>query len=73
MARTSGTETVRTNRSVVPNVGAVLTRVITFAISGIESRRVEVEVDVRSGLPGFTIVGLGDRAVREARERVQAA
>lgn len=32
-----------------------------------------VEVDVRPGLPGFAIVGLADAAVREARERIQAA
>ena len=32
-----------------------------------------VEADIRSGLPGFTIVGLADKAVREARERVRAA
>ena len=32
-----------------------------------------MEVDVRAGLPSFTIVGLADRAVREARERVRAA
>lgn len=32
-----------------------------------------VEVDVRTGLPAFTIVGLADAAVREARERVRAA
>jgi magnesium chelatase family protein len=32
-----------------------------------------VEADVRSGLPAFTIVGLADTAVREARERVRAA
>ena len=31
------------------------------------------EVDIRSGLPAFTIVGLGDAAVRESRERVRAA
>lgn len=31
------------------------------------------EVDVRAGLPAFTVVGLGDAAVREARERVRAA
>lgn len=34
---------------------------------------VRVEADVRPGLPGLTIVGLGDAAVREARERVQSA
>ena len=51
----------------------MLARVTTFAIAGIESRRVTVEVDIRQGLPAFSIVGLGDKAVREARERVRAA
>ncbi|MCW3015467.1 MAG: Mg chelatase, subunit ChlI [Solirubrobacterales bacterium] len=51
----------------------MLTCITTFALIGIEPRRVDVEVDVRSGLPSFTIVGLGDRSVREARERVAAA
>ncbi|HEY2163695.1 MAG TPA: magnesium chelatase domain-containing protein, partial [Gemmatimonadaceae bacterium] len=32
-----------------------------------------VEADIRSGLPAFAIVGLGDTAVREARDRVQSA
>ena len=48
-------------------------RVTTFAIDGVESRRVWVEADIRLGLPAFTIVGLADKAVREARERVRAA
>jgi magnesium chelatase family protein len=48
--------------------------VATFSIHGIDSREVTVEVDIReSGLSAFTIVGLPDRAVREARERVRAA
>ncbi len=51
----------------------MLARVTTFAIHGVESRRITVEVDIRSGLPAFTIVGLGDRAVRESRERVRVA
>ena len=54
-------------------MATVLARVTTFAIAGIDPRRVTVEVDLRAGLPTFTIVGLGDRAVREARERVHAA
>ena len=53
--------------------GAMLAQVTTFAIDGIEPRRVTVEVDVSAGLPAFSIVGLGDRAVREARERVRGA
>jgi magnesium chelatase family protein len=56
-----------------PSVSAMLARVITFSIDGLEPRRVTVEVDVRAGLPNFTIVGLADRAVRESRERVRAA
>ena len=51
----------------------MLARVTTFAIDGLASRRVVVEVDLRSGLPAFTIVGRGDAAVRESRERVHAA
>lgn len=45
----------------------------TFTLDGISARPVRVEVDVHRGLPNFTIVGLPDAAVREARERVRAA
>jgi magnesium chelatase family protein len=51
----------------------MLARVQSFSIDGLEPRPVVVEVDVRPGLPSFTIVGLGDLAVRESRERVRAA
>jgi magnesium chelatase family protein len=51
----------------------MLSRVITFAVDGVEARRVWVEADIRLGLPAFTVVGLADKAVREARERVRAA
>ena len=51
----------------------MLAHVTTFAIDGVEPRRVTVEVDVKPGLPAFSIVGLGDRSVREARERVRGA
>jgi magnesium chelatase family protein len=51
----------------------MLAHVTTFAIDGVEPRRIFVEVDIRPGLPAFTIVGLGDTAVRESRERVRAA
>src|SRR4051794_27383905 len=56
-----------------PRFGRMLSRLTTFCIEGLGPRRVTVEVDVRIGLPTFTIVGLGDQAVREARERVRAA
>jgi len=52
---------------------AVLARVSTFAIDGVDPRHVCVEVDIRAGLPAFTIVGLGDVAVRESRDRIRAA
>src|SRR5436190_2495506 len=51
----------------------MLASVATFAIEGIDSKEVCVEVDVRRGLPAFTLVGLPDTAIREARERVRAA
>src|SRR5256714_2088577 len=52
----------------------MLASATAFSVHGVDSRRVTVEVDIRSrGLPAVTIVGLPDRAVREARERVRAA
>lgn len=45
----------------------------TFTLDGIAARSVQVEVDVHRGLPAFSVVGLPDTAVREARERVRAA
>ena len=51
----------------------MLAHVTTFTIDGLSSRRITVEVDLRRGLPAFTIVGRGDAAVRESRERVQTA
>lgn len=57
----------------VRNVSAVVTEVMTFALDGLEPQAVTVEADLRRGLPAFAIVGLADRAVAEARERVRAA
>jgi magnesium chelatase family protein len=51
----------------------VLAAVATFALDGVRPQEVTVEVDVRRGLPAFTLVGLPDRAIRESRERVRAA
>jgi magnesium chelatase family protein len=47
--------------------------VATVAFEGIEARAVDVQVQVAPGLPAFNIVGLPDKAVSEARERVRAA
>src|SRR5688572_3878070 len=56
-----------------PSVPPMLASVATFALEGVSSHEVTVEVDVRRGLPTFTLVGLPDRAIRESRERVRAA
>ena len=51
----------------------VLATLLSATLSGITGRLVRVEVDVAPGLPGFTIVGLPDAALSEARERVRGA
>jgi magnesium chelatase family protein len=48
-------------------------RVSTMAFEGIEVRPVDVQVQVAPGMPAFNVVGLPDKAVSEARERVRAA
>ena len=48
-------------------------RVSTVAFEGIEALPVDVQVQVAPGLPAFNVVGLPDKAVSEARERVRAA
>src|SRR4030081_3933118 len=48
-------------------------RVSTVAFEGIEARAVDVQVQVAPGLPAFAIIGLPDKAVSEARERVRSA
>ena len=48
-------------------------RVSTVAFEGIEARAVDVQVQVAPGLPAFHVVGLADKAVSEARERVRSA
>lgn len=51
----------------------MLASVTSATLSGAVGCAVSVEVHVSNGLPGFTIVGLPDAAVREARDRVRAA
>ena len=45
----------------------------TVAFLGIDAIDIQVQVQISSGLPAFTIVGLPDKAVAESRERVRAA
>jgi magnesium chelatase family protein len=51
----------------------MVVRVATVAFEGIEARPVDVQVQIANGNVGFTLVGLGDKAVAESRERVRAA
>ncbi|HEY7828572.1 MAG TPA: ATP-binding protein, partial [Candidatus Limnocylindrales bacterium] len=49
----------------------MLASVLSATLQGIEGKVIRVEVDVAPGLPGFTIVGLPDASLQEARERVR--
>ena len=51
----------------------MIARVYTVAFEGVDTREVDVQVQIASGLPAFTVVGLPDKAVAESRERVRAA
>src|SRR5690349_24686073 len=51
----------------------MLAKASTCAVIALEGALVEVEVDIGHGLPTFSIVGLPDAAVNEAKERVRAA
>lgn len=52
----------------------MLAKVNSAALIGLDAIQIEVEVDISSqGLPSFTIVGLPDKAVEEAKERVRSA
>jgi len=50
-----------------------LGRTRCVALVGIDGHVVDVEADVSSGLPAFTITGLPDASLAEARDRVRAA
>ncbi|MGD9696931.1 MAG: YifB family Mg chelatase-like AAA ATPase [Thermoleophilia bacterium] len=50
----------------------MVARLVSPAVLGLDTSSVQVEVDLRAGLPGFSVVGLPDAAVQEARERVRS-
>ncbi len=56
-----------------PGGRLMLGRTTAVALTGLEGEVVEVEADAASGLPAFTITGLPDAALGEARDRVRAA
>ena len=51
----------------------MVNKVTTGAVIGLEAYRVSVETDVLNSLPSFSIVGLPDTAINEARDRVRSA
>jgi magnesium chelatase family protein len=50
----------------------MLARALTFWLAGLQALRIEVEAHLQRGVPSFVLVGLADRAVQEARERVRS-
>jgi hypothetical protein len=57
----------------VPIGGTVIAAIPSAVLVGVDGTQVSVEVHVSNGLPGFTVVGLPDAAVRESRDRVRSA
>jgi magnesium chelatase family protein len=51
----------------------MVSRIKTIAFQGIQAVNIDVQVQMSSGLPAFTIVGLPDKAVAESKERVRSA
>lgn len=51
----------------------MLSKVFSACVLGIDSYDVDVEVDISSGLPSFSVVGLPDTAIRESRDRIKSA
>jgi magnesium chelatase family protein len=51
----------------------MLAKVTSCAVVGLDAAPVQVEVDISRGLPGTTIVGLPDAAIKESKERVRSA
>jgi len=51
----------------------MLSKIKTMGLMGIDGYVVIVETDISNGIPSFDMVGLGDTAVKESKERVRAA
>ncbi|MDP3993238.1 MAG: magnesium chelatase domain-containing protein, partial [bacterium] len=50
-----------------------LAKIASAAVNGVDALPITVEVDVSSGLPGFAVIGLADKAVEQSRERIRSA
>ena len=51
----------------------MLAKINSFALSGVKGYKVDIELDINSGLPSYDVVGLPDTAIKESRERVRSA
>jgi magnesium chelatase family protein len=51
----------------------MITRAFSVCFAGIEPQLVEIECAISPGLPAFSIIGLPDKAVSEARDRIRSA
>lgn len=51
----------------------MIAKVYSVALTGFDGALIEVETDLKQGLPGIQIVGMGNKAIDEARERIRSA
>ena len=51
----------------------MLSKILSYSLLGIEAYPVEIEVDVRPGLPSINFVGLADQATKESKDRIKCA
>lgn len=51
----------------------MIAKIQSYALMGLSGIPVSIEVDINNGLPAFDIVGMGDTAIKEAKERVRSA
>jgi magnesium chelatase family protein len=51
----------------------MIAKVVSVALTGFDGALIEVETDLKQGLPGIQIVGMGNKAIDEARERIRSA
>ena len=51
----------------------MLSKIMTASLSGVTVEMITVETDISRGLPGYSIVGLAGRSIKEAAERIRSA
>ncbi len=61
----------RTSRAIFDNLAAMLAKIYSAAVYGVDAYEVEIEVNASGGHPVIVVVGLPDAAVKESRDREQ--